>query len=138
MAQLLRLTFKPWRQFRAVKDDAAIRAWMMDVAQASHRAFREGSEASRGGRVYRKRGGRIHRASAPGAWPAKDTGGMLGSIRTQVSATQVVIGTNKFYSRFLRHGTRKMRRRKMSDDALKAGIAKARGRMRVFARFRHV
>jgi hypothetical protein len=55
------------------------------------------------------------------------TGGLLGSIRTEVSASEMTIGTNQPYSIFLRQGTSRMGgRRKMSDDALKEGMQGAR------------
>lgn len=115
------LQFKPWRTIEAIHDRAAIRAWLTRMAQNAHQAFRGGMESSRGGRVYKKRGGRTHRASAPGAWPAVDTGKLKGSIRTDTSDFHMTIGTGQFYAIFLRHGTRKMARRKMSPEALKKG-----------------
>lgn len=118
---MIGLQFKPWRHIQAVHDRAAIRAWLARMAQNAQRAFRAGMEASHGGRVYRRRGGRLHRASAPGDWPAVDTGALKGSIRTQSSDVQMTIGTGQFYAIFLRKGTRKMARRKMSPEALKKG-----------------
>jgi hypothetical protein len=133
---MIGLQFTPWRNITAIKDKAAIQRWLQDVASTAHRVFRAGSEASRGGRIYRKRGGRVHRASAPGAWPARDSGGLLGSIRTVVTQSSAEIGTSRHYSGYLRSGTRKMARRKMSDNALREAIPMARGRMGSFARFR--
>lgn len=118
---MIGLQFKPWRHIEAVHDRAAIRAWLARMASNAHFAFRAGMESSRGGRVYRKRGGRLHRASAPGAWPAVDTGKLKGSIRTQTTDVSMTIGTGQFYAIFLRNGTRKMARRKMSPEALKRG-----------------
>jgi hypothetical protein len=55
------------------------------------------------------------------------SGGMLGSIQTEVGANKMTIGTSQPYSLFLREGTRRMGgRRKMSDDALKEGMSRAR------------
>jgi hypothetical protein len=55
------------------------------------------------------------------------TGGLLGSISSEVTAASVTIGSNQPYSIFLRQGTSRMGgRRKMSDDALKQGMNVAR------------
>jgi phage gpG-like protein len=60
--------------------------------------------------------------SAPGAWPYSQSGKLKGSIDSRVTDNSVTIGTNTPYSLFLRHGTSKMARRKMSDDALREGM----------------
>lgn len=138
----MRITVTGWRGLRAEYNRAGIVAFLTDTAQTAHRVFRSGSEASHGGRVYRRAGGAVHRASAPGAWPARMTGRLLGSIRTQVTQTEAQIGTNARSDRgfpypiVLRKGSKKMARRKMSDTALKEALPMARKRMKPFARFR--
>ena len=67
-------------------------------------------------------------ASAPGAWPNNRTGRLSASIRSEVTSDSVTIGTNTHYSGYLRNGTSRMARRKMSDNALEEGI-RAAGRL---------
>jgi hypothetical protein len=103
------LEFSPWSKFRALKDNAEIRSWLHRVAQASESAFKGGM-------------GNYPPASDPGAWPNIRTGNLRGSIRTEVTNHSMTIGSNMRYSKFLREGTSIMARRKMSDNALEAGI----------------
>lgn len=138
---MIRLVFKPWRALDVRRDNAADVAMLQDMAGLAHIKMRAGMDGPHTGRVYRLRGGRLHRASVDQTrreYPAKRTGALAGSIRTTVTQAQMTIGTSKFYARFLRSGTIKMKRRKMSDDALKAAAPVAWGRKRPFARFVHV
>lgn len=102
------IEFSPWGSFRARKDISEIRGWLERVGAAAEAAFKGGMGS----------GG----PSAPGAWPNSQTGRLKGSISHEVGGDSVTIGSNMPYSIFLRAGTRKMARRKMSDDALKEGI----------------
>lgn len=139
---MLSMRFNPWRHIQAIKDDAVKRRLLEDTANLAHQKFRSGMEASRGGRIYKRRGGRMHRASAPGAWPAVDTGRLKGSIRTEIKPGSMTIGTSAKsdkgapYSLYLRTGTKKMARRKMSDDALKEAMPIAWARKGRFAKWR--
>jgi hypothetical protein len=108
----LSLEFMPWSAFRARKDNTAIRSWLQQVAKASEAAFKGGM-------------GNYPPASDPGAWPNIRTGNLKGSIRTEVTSDSMTIGSNMRYSIFLRTGTSIMARRKMSDNALQAGIKAA-------------
>lgn len=110
----IEIQFIPWHEFRAVKRQGAISDWLNGIAKAAEQAFRAG--ASRG----------YPPASEPGAWPARRSGGLLGSIDTEVTNNSVTIGTSQPYSGYLRSGTSKMARRKMSDNALREGMFKAR------------
>lgn len=130
--------FKVWRRFQAFKDKSRIKRFLERAATESERAFRKGLRGRHSGRIYRLSGGRMHRASAPGEYPANRSGALEKSIRTRVGATQMVIGTGVFYARFLRSGTRKMARRKMSDNALQEGTAKARPALNGYARWRRL
>jgi hypothetical protein len=103
------IEFSPWGQFHARKKTEEIRSWLQRIGKASEEAFRGGM-------------GQYPDASAPGAWPNSRTGGLKGSIRSVVTSDSVTIGTSMPYSGFLRHGTSKMARRKMSDNALKEGM----------------
>lgn len=129
------LRFKPWREFAARVDQKVIRRFLDQVAKDSEKAFRRGMRGPKSGKVYSGRSGRKIKASAAGEYPAIDTGGLEGSIRTRVTATSATIGTSRFYARFLREGTRHMARRKMSDDALKEGIETARHRLKGFVKW---
>ena len=74
--------------------------------------------------------------SAGGEYPANDSGALERSIKVQERSTDVTIGTNTFYARFLRDGTRKMARRKMSDNALDEGIKTARHELKGFVKWK--
>lgn len=118
---MITFEFTGWTKFRAQKKPQVVRKWLRSVGKEAQRVFTAGMRGGHSGQLYYRRG-RVHQASAPDEYPANDTGGLLASMRHEVSSSEVVIGTNVFYSAFLRNGTRKMRRRRMSDDALKAGI----------------
>lgn len=106
------IQFSPWGKFHAQKDNAAIHSWLQRVAEASKAAFEGGM-------------GHYPPASSAGAWPNTRSGGLKGSIRTEVTSDSMTIGTGMPYSGFLRHGTSKMARRKMSDNALEEGMRSA-------------
>ncbi|TAI61583.1 hypothetical protein [Bradyrhizobium sp. Leo170] len=126
---MIQLEFTPWNEFHARKKTEEIEGWLKRVAKASEQAFRAGAS--------RQWPGGDARGSAPGEWPMRRSGGLLGSIETEVTSTSMTIGTNMPYSRFLRRGTRPMGgRRKMSDNALQEGMFRARlGRWVEWARF---
>lgn len=113
---MITIEFVPWGRFRAQKDNSAIRRWLQLVANASEEAFKGGM-------------GSYPPASSPGSYPSSRTGRLKGSIRTEVGSDQMSIGTNMHYSIYLRTGTKKMARRKMSDNALQEGLAQTRGRL---------
>lgn len=132
------MRFKPWRKFTAYRDRNATQSFIDDTARTGERAFKQGVKGGpKTGRTYRKRGGRLHRASAAGEFPANDTGGLLGSINSRSTRDRAEIGSSKFYAKFLRDGTSKMKRRKMSDNALKLAMPIARSRMKPFARWKY-
>jgi phage gpG-like protein len=107
------IEFSPWGRFRARKKNEEIKRWLHAVGDAGTEAFRSGM-------------GKWRPPSAPGAWPNSRTGRLKGSIRSVVTSNSVTIGTSMPYSGFLRRGTSKMARRKMSDDALKEGMKSGR------------
>ena len=112
------LDLKPWHKFKADLDERTIRAWLVTIAQESRKAFMSGTS----------------RHSPPpsrdGAWPKQMTGALRGSIKAEVKGHAVVVSTSQPYSGYLRSGTSKMGRRKMSDTALEIGIQKAENRMK--------
>lgn len=110
------IEFQPWAWFRAKKDDAAIRVWLDSIGEAAEAVFRGGM-------------GSYPPASAPGAWPHSRTGSLRGTIRHETTSDSVTIGTSMPYSIFLRAGTSRMARRKMSDNALQEGMRAAGGRL---------
>lgn len=124
------MKFTPWGKFRAVKDPDVKSRFLKNVGEASEKAFKKGNRSAKSGRIYPKPGGGRYRASAPGQYPAMPTGALDKSIKYVVSGNRMDIGTSVFYAKFLREGTRKMRRRKMSDDALKEGLASARASLK--------
>jgi len=103
------IEFSPWGEFHAKKKPAEIHGWLKRVGDAGVDAFKGGM-------------GEYPPASAPGAWPNRRSGRLRASVRSVATQTSVTIGTSMPYSGYLRSGTSKMKRRKMSDDALKAGM----------------
>lgn len=120
---MIEIRFTPWRPFRAIRDLSRVRAF-------TRRVQIEGVKRFKGGM------GHYPPASAPGAWPNRRTSRLFGSVAGRSSQWEATIGSNMFYSIFLRMGTRKMARRKMSDNALREAIGPARPALRGFARWR--
>lgn len=110
------IEFKPWRPFLARKRSDVVNRWLRAVGDASVKAFTGGM-------------GSYPPASAPGDWPAVRSGKLQSSVRAEVTNDSMTVGSNQPYSIYLRMGTRKMARRKMSDDALKEGMRAAGGRL---------
>src|SRR5579864_439148 len=102
--------FTPWPEFRANSDKNLVQNWLRRIGKASEEAFRNGMS------------GNYPPASAPGAWPHNRTGDLKKSIRSEVSGDVLTVGTQQVYSVYLRYGTSRMARRKMSDNALQEGI----------------
>lgn len=129
------LRVKPWRPFRAVVDGRRISKFLDRVAKDSEKAFHKGMRSAKSGVIYTGRSGRRIRASSPGQYPAIDTGDLDRSISSRVTKDSATIGTSMFYAKFLREGTRMMRRRRMSDDALTEGIKTARHELKEFVKW---
>lgn len=118
------LVLMPWHKFHADLDERLMRAWLAIVAQEARKAFMSGA-----GRSFPP-------ASRAGAWPKKRTGALRASFKSEVHGDrEVIVGTDRPYSGFLRYGTSKMGRRKMSDTALEIGVEKAEGRMKNWVRW---
>jgi hypothetical protein len=103
------IEFTPWHPFHARKNLGAIHRWLQSIGEAGTAAFRSGM-------------GSYPPASSPGAWPNSRTGRLKGTIDYKVAGDSVTIGTSTRYSGYLRRGTSKMARRKMSDNALQEGM----------------
>ncbi len=103
--------------FRVLKDlprgtRSGIRRSMYDIgADATRDMVTNLTTGSRSGRLYKVRG-RIVRASAPGEFPAKRTGGLARSANYSVrGASELEVGVREKYGRYLEFGTRFMDRR---------------------------
>ena len=129
------LAFTPFPPIRAFHDKPAIHAMLEDVATSTERLFVSGLMGGHSVRIYMRRG-RSHQASAPGEYPANDSGALRGSTGHTVTATEAQIGTNAPHSVFLAHGTSTMARRNYVDTALKETAPAALHRMRHFAEYK--
>ena len=109
---MIAIEFEAWRPFYARKDLSTIKSWLQAIGDASKEAFIGGM-------------GTYPPASADGAWPNVRSGSLLSTIAVEVTADSMTIGSNMFYSKYLREGTSIMARRKMSDDALKEGMSRS-------------
>lgn len=133
------LEFLPWPRFSAHRFKAVTRKWLSHVRASSVNRFKSGMRnGPHTGRIYTRRGGRRHQASAPGEYPAVDSGGLIASLRSHQRVDEVGLGTNQRYSIYLRQGTGKMARRKMSDDALRYGINVSLGKNKGFASWKRL
>jgi hypothetical protein len=130
--------FKSWRPFGAVLDSRPISRFLDEAGDESKRAFQKGNRAAKSGKTYYGRSKRTIRASAANEYPAMDTGDLDASIKVRRSPFSVTIGTTVWYAKFLRYGTRKMARRKMSDSALQEGVAKSRKHLKGFVKWRRL
>ncbi len=115
-----------WKRFAAAKRPKVIKRWLKGVGAESYDVFKAGMLGRHTGRIYSRPGGRRHQASAPGEYAANDTGDLLRSAKSTQTRDSATFGTNKAYSKYLREGTGRMKRRKMSDNALKEGGLRAR------------
>jgi phage gpG-like protein len=81
------------------------------LAIDTHNFAKEGIQRGpKSGRVYGKRG---HRASAPGEYPASDTGRLASSVTMILPAAvapkvTAVVGTDVMYGKYLEFGTSRM------------------------------
>ena len=87
-----------------------------DLATKLKNDFREGIiNPPKTGRKYPSL---PNRSSTAGEFPANQTGALLRSVDSFFDRSSVTVGSNKYYSKFLAHGTVKMRARKMSKEVL--------------------
>ena len=103
------IEFSPWGKFHARKKPEEIHRWLWGVAFAGSEAFRSGM-------------GHYPPSSAEGAWPNNRSGRLNASIKGEATGDSATIGSNMHYSKWLREGTSRMGRRKMSDNALEEGM----------------
>jgi phage gpG-like protein len=115
------LTFKGWGKFRAKKQPDVIKRWLGIVRSSSQDIFTRGMKGPHNGMLAKRKDGSIFHRSTPSQFPAVDSGMLLASLKTRQTIDSATIGTNMFYAKFLRTGTRLMKRRKMSDNAIRTG-----------------
>lgn len=89
--------------------EQAVAETVFDVATDTHTFAVQGIEQGpKTGRVY-QRGGVTHQASAPGQYPATDTGRLVSSVRMLPDGDLAyVVGTNVQYGPMLEFGTSRM------------------------------
>lgn len=121
------IIFDPWPKFDVQKKPQVVKSWLTATGAAGVKKFKAGMRGSHSGVKYPNL---PRQSSAPGEYPATQSGGLIATIRSKSRLNsakyanlqgEVTIGSNQPYSAYLRQGTRKMARRKMSDDALKEG-----------------
>ena len=111
---------------RVVKVPEVKLQWYAKMADMMYAEWAAQHSKPGGGRPRRNGRGR---ASAPGAYPAADSGRLASGTRHGFNSREGYTGTNVFYAKFLDNGTSKMAPRKMYKDALKTvvGIEQGQG-----------
>lgn len=127
---MIELTFDAWARFKVKRQQKVIRAWLLSVAKESEDAMRRGMKGPHKGNVAKRQDGSIFLRSTPDEFPAVDSGALIKTLRSMTSTNEATVGTNMFYSKFLREGTKHMKRRRMSDTALRIGRQKSAGNSR--------
>lgn len=126
-----RFVFQPWRSFVAFRDRKVTTRFMRETAREFADEYKKAiRNPPKTGRMYRRRG-KWHQASRPlSEYPANDTGRLQNSVTPQSTDMSATTGTTMFYGKFLREGTRRMQRRKMSDNIVKENTPRALARLR--------
>ena len=103
----------------AISDDA-ISSWIEARLNDARNLFiMRVSRGGGSGQVYRRGTRRQHRASAPGEYPATDSGRLVGSIAYEMHGPRSgSIFSDVNYARYLTEGTAHMAQRRMLADAL--------------------
>ena len=101
-------------------DDAQISAWLRTVLNDARNYFiHQMGRGSGGGRLYRRPGGRWHRASAPGEYPVTDEGYLWTRVDYQLNGPREgQLYSEVDYAEWLTTGTKHMLPRAMLADAL--------------------
>lgn len=133
---MIEFIFTPWRKICAYRDKKIDRDFLGKIAKDGQAELRRGIKSPpKTGRIYMRKHGR-HQASRAGEYPANETGALAASAKTSVTRDTATVGTTVFYGKFLREGTRKMARRKMSDSALSVVVPRNIGKLRGFIRWK--
>jgi phage gpG-like protein len=122
--------FIPWRKFCAFKDKKVLSLFLRSVAKDAETRLKEGIRNPPKTGVKRVGRKRASINNARQEFPANQTGRLLGSVTSESNANSATVGTTMYYGRYLRYGTRKMRRRRMSDDALSLVVPRSLARLR--------
>lgn len=128
----MRITFKPWRELTVDYDRLAVQEWLIASGDAIQAKFTAGLTGGHSGRKYSNL---PNQSSAPGEYPATQSGRLLGGTsKATVYGKEIEVGTTARHARYLM-GTRKMAKRKMFDSALQEAQKPDGPR---FAKFRRV
>lgn len=123
------IIFRPWKKFTARMEQRQISQFLNFAADQTKEKFKDGVlNEKKTGRRYARRG-RYHTASSAGQFPAKDSGTLLRSVKKRVTSRDATVGTTVFYGRYLAEGTRKMKKRKMSGDAMRLAMPRIKSRV---------
>lgn len=129
------IKFIPWARIRVNYETKAVRSFFAAVANEGKRTFLAGIDGKHSGRIaYRRGGGRFTR-SAPGEYPARDSGDLRASVDSIFTSRSATVGSNVAYSIFLREGTTRMERRRMSDTALMTAAENSREKLGRFVKW---
>lgn len=115
----MQLEFIPWRKFWPKRFKQVDRRYLTNIAYSAASAMRKGMRGAHKGSVAKRQDGTLFNRSTPDEFPAVDSGKLIASMRTHVRSDEAGIGTNVFYSKFLREGAKHLARRRMSDTALR-------------------
>ncbi|QIW87646.1 hypothetical protein Ab1vBOLIVR4_gp129 [Agrobacterium phage OLIVR4] len=133
----MKIEFRPWKRFYASQDQRVIQRFLSEAADVVLKRLRDGlRNPPKTGKFYTGRSKRRIQASVNRAlaeYPARDTGDLLRSAKRRVGRDEMEVGTGMFYSNFLRDGTSKMARRKMSDTSMEESLPKLEGKIGRFA-----
>ena len=130
---MITLSLDGWSNIRDRKQQGkVIRPWLAAVQKESVAVFKAGLLGKHTGRIYGNHTASINRRN--GEFPANKSGALLASLKGASSPTEAVVGTNVFYSKFL-HGTKHMKKRRMSDKALREGAMTERHKSRGWVAF---
>lgn len=115
------------------KADAVMIEAITHVVNETHKEAVQGIQrGAKSGRVYR-RGGVTHQASAPGQYPASDTGRLANSVeRVFPSGRRMfgMVGTNLVYGRYLEFGTSRMAARPWLLPSFRKGVVDVERRLK--------
>lgn len=136
---MLQFIFTPWRRFLAFRDRGVTSRFLNDAAKDLAKEYKKAIQSPpKTGRFYRRKHG-LHQASRPYTeYPANDTGALARSVTPTSDSDSATIGTTMFYGKFLREGTRKMGRRKMSDNIVRDNTPRILARLRGWVVFRRI
>lgn len=128
---MIEFRFTPWRLFTAFRDRKVTREVMRYAAAEFKKELVQGiKNPPKTGRIYQRKNGKHQASRGPSEYPANETGRLAASVRSESTADKAVGGTTIFYGKFLREGTRIMKRRKMSDTAMGKIVPRACARLR--------